>query len=70
MADKKLESSLTQSTDWARERMEELVETYDVERVEDSFAIFKEFEEWIDPEEEEMEIFSMEFLGEGGEYDF
>ena len=34
---------------------------------EDAFALFSEFEEWYD-KDEEHDIFSLEYIGEGSEY--
>jgi|TARA_B100000073_G_scaffold139472_1_gene114755 hypothetical protein len=41
------------------------IETYDVlESVENAHAIQSEFAEWLDPNTEDHEIYSLEYLGE------
>ena len=69
MEDPRLETSLSEARDWALQRIQNLTDIKDIESVNDSYAIFKEFKEWIDPLEEDTEIYSMEWLGEGSEYD-
>tara|TARA_X000000368_G_scaffold395392_1_gene362809 strand:+ start:2076 stop:2291 length:216 start_codon:yes stop_codon:yes gene_type:complete len=69
MGDPRLEPSLIDARGWALQRIQKLTDTKTIESVYDSYAIFEEFKEWIDPEEEDTEIYSMEFLGEGSEYD-
>ena len=69
MGDQRLEPSLIDARGWALQRIQKLTDTKTVESVYDSYAIFKEFKEWIDPLEEDTEIYSMEWLGEGSEYE-
>ena len=69
MEDQRLESSLPEARSWALQRIQNLTDTKNVDSVHDSYAIFKEFQEWIDPLEEDTEIYSMEWLGKGSEYD-
>ena len=69
MEDPRLETTLPEAREWALQRIQKLTDTKDIESVNDSYAIFKEFQEWIDPLEEDTEIYSMEWLGEGSEYD-
>ena len=62
-----LEDTLKTTHDWAVDRMHTLceMETYDVlESVENAHAIQSEFAEWLDPNTEDHEIFSLEYLGE------
>ena len=35
----------------------------------DAFALFSEFEEWYD-KDEDHDIFSLEYIGEGSKYDW
>ena len=62
-----LEETLTVTHDWAVDRMHTLcdMKTYDVlESVENAHAIQSEFAEWLDPNAEDHEIYSLEYLGE------
>ena len=66
-----LEQTLKNTHDWSRERIHVLCEKAEVESIpslqEDAFALFSEFEEWYD-KDEEHDIFSLEYIGEGSEY--
>ena len=60
-----LEDTLKLTHDWAVDRMHILCEinTYDVlESVENAHAIQSEFAEWLDPNIENYEIFSLEYI--------
>mgnify|MGYP003335645914 FL=1 len=62
-----LEETLTVTHDWAVDRMHTLcdMKTYDVlESVENAHAIQSEFAEWLDPNVEDHEVYSLEYLGE------
>jgi len=62
-----LEQTLQKTHDWAVDRMHTLceIETYDVlESVENAHAIRSEFAEWLNPDIEDHEIYSLEYLGE------
>jgi len=54
--------------DWALQRIQVLCETYDVESVGNACSIHSEFEEWFEPEREDLDIFSLTYIGEGSEY--
>ena len=69
MEDPRLETTLPEAREWALQRIQKLTDTKDIESVNDSYAIFKEFKDWIDPLEEDTEIYSMEWLGEGSDYE-
>ena len=56
------------SHDWTLHRIQVLCETYDVESVGNACSIHSEFEEWFEPESEELDIFSLTYIGEGSEY--
>jgi len=60
-----LEETLTQVHDWSRDRIHVLCEKSNED---DAFSLFKEFEEWYD-EDEEYDIFSLAYIGEGSKYD-
>lgn len=55
-----LEKTLRQTHDWAVDRIHTLCEN----NVEDANAIQSEFSEWLNPEIEDHDIFSLEYIGE------
>ena len=62
-----LEDTLKTTHDWAVDRMHILCESKPhnlVESVENAYAIQSEFAEWLDPNTEDHEIYSLEYLGE------
>jgi len=62
-----LENTLQVTHDWAVDRLHILcdMKTDDVLRsVEDAHAIQSEFAEWLDPNLEDHEIYSLEYLGD------
>ena len=62
-----LEKTLRVTHDWAVDRMHILcdMKSDDVLRsVEDAYAIQSEFAEWLDPNLEDHEIYSLEYLGD------
>ena len=62
-----LENTLTLTHDWAIDRIHTLCEisTYDdVTSTEDAYSIQCEFSEWLDPNTEDHEIFSLEYIGD------
>ena len=76
-----LNDTLAKVHDWSRERIHILSEEGEKEIKrgldgvmknkkiqDDAFALFSEFEEWYD-KDEEHDIFSLEYIGEGGNYD-
>ena len=56
-----LETTLKQSHDWALDRIHFLCENKDYE---DAYSIRIEFCEWLNPEIEEHDIVSLEYIGE------
>ena len=62
-----LEKTLQLTHDWAIDRIHTLCENQLIDNIEDAHAIQTEFSEWLDPEIEEHDVFSLEYLGE--EYD-
>ena len=58
-----LKQTLLRTREWSIERMET------VKPIGDKDAIYKEFEEWIEMDDPDHDIFSLEFIGEGSEYD-
>ena len=62
-----LEDTLKTTHDWAVDRLHTLCEmkTYDVlESIENAHAIQSEFAEWLNPDIEDHEIYSLEYIGE------
>lgn len=62
-----LEKTLQVTHDWAVDRLHILcdMKTEDVlKSVEDAHAIQSEFAEWLDPNTEDHEIYSLEYLGD------
>jgi hypothetical protein len=56
-----LENTLRQSHDWAIDRMDTL---YEQENYADVCAIKCEFSEWLNPDIEEHDVFSLEYIGD------
>jgi hypothetical protein len=56
-----LEKTLKKSHDWAIDRMHYLCDKRDYDT---ALAIQSEFNEWLNPNIEEHDIFSLEFIGE------
>ncbi len=61
-----LEQTLRQTHDWALNRVHELT---DEQCEEDAFSIVQEFSEWLDPEGDDHDIYSLTYIGEGSEYE-
>ena len=40
----------------------------DIDTIQDAHSICQEFEEWLDPDGINQEVFSLEYFGEGSEY--
>ena len=58
-----LKQTLLRTREWSVNRLET------VSSIGDKHAIYKEFEEWIEMDDPDHNIFSLEFIGEGSEYD-
>jgi len=41
----------------------------DVEKLEDAFAIEREFDEWLSVDVDQHNVYSLEYIGEGSEYE-
>ena len=54
-----LEDTLTLTHDWAIDRIHSLCEI----NLDDAYSIQCEFAEWLDPNTEEHDVFSLEFIG-------
>jgi hypothetical protein len=55
-----LEQTLRQSHDWAIDRIEQLHK----KDIEAAYAIQSEFSEWLNPNIEDHDIFSLEYIGD------
>ena len=65
-----LEQTLKNTHDWARMRIATLTHSNNKEiNALDEKCIREEFKEWLDPDLEDHDIFSMEYIGEGSKYD-
>ena len=58
-----LEKTLQLTHDWVIDRIHTLCDD-DAENADDAHAIQCEFSEWLNPDIEEHDIFSLEYLGE------
>ena len=58
-----LKQTLNRTREWSIFRIKE------VNPVADKNAIYKEFEEWIDMDDPEHDIYSLAYFGEDSEYD-
>ena len=65
-----LEQTLKNTHDWAKMRIATLTHSANKEiNALDEKCIREEFKEWLDPDLEDHDIFSMEYIGDGSEYD-
>jgi hypothetical protein len=56
--------TLSSNHDWAIDRIHFLCEQNEEHEYQNAYAIQKEFSEWLDPNIEEHDIFSLEYIGE------
>ena len=63
--------NLRTTYDWSIDRMNDLCTDGDIEQLKDAVSIRQEFAEWLLKENKEVhhDIVSLEYIGEGGEYD-
>ena len=63
--------NLRTTYDWSIDRMNDLCTDGDIEKLKDAVSIRQEFAEWLLREDKEVhhDIVSLEYIGEGGEYD-
>ena len=66
-----LTKTLRTTYDWSIDRMNELCTDGDVEQLKDAISIRQEFAEWLLREDKEVhhDIISLEYMGEGSEFD-
>ena len=58
-----LKQTLNRTREWSINRLESVVP------IGDKHTIYKEFEEWIEMDDPDHDIYSLEFIGKGSEYD-
>ena len=61
-----LEQTLKNTHDWTLKRVEFLSKK---SKHDDAYCIVEEFSEWLDPDTEDHDVFSMEYIGNGSKYD-
>ena len=64
-----LEQALRQTHDWAIERITLLCDEGNHDQMEDAFALEREFDEWLGTNINDHEIYSLEYIGTGSEYE-
>ena len=66
-----LTKTLRTTYDWSIDRMNELCTDGDIEQLKDAVSIRQEFAEWLLREDKEVKhnIISLEYMGEGSDYD-
>jgi hypothetical protein len=63
-----LEDTLRHSHDWAVDRIHFLCNLNEEEEYQNAYSVHKEFDEWLNPNIDEHNVFSLQFLGDE-EYD-
>ena len=66
-----LTKTLKTTYDWSIDRMNELCTDGDIEQLKNAVSIRQEFAEWLLREDKNVnhDIVSLEYMGEGSEYD-
>ena len=66
-----INTTLKKTYDWSINRMNELCTDGDIEQLKDAVSIRQEFAEWLLSENKEVHhnIVSLEYMGEGSDYD-
>ena len=66
-----LTRNLRTTYDWSIDRMNELCTEGDLEQLKDAVSIRQEFAEWLLRQDKEVhhDIVSLEYIGEGSEFD-
>ena len=66
-----ISTTLKKTYDWSIYRMNELCTEGDIEQLKDAVSIRQEFAEWLLSENKEVHhnIVSLEYMGEGSDYD-
>ena len=64
-----LDRTIAEAHEWARMRIATLTHSSNKElNALDEKCIREEFREWLDSKDEEHDVFSLEYIGEGSEY--
>jgi len=67
-----LDQTINQNYNWVLDRVHQLAEESCVggefDKLDDGYAIVQEFAEWLNPDEE-YDVISLEYIGEGSEYE-
>ena len=61
-----LEQTIKHAHDWTLNRVRFLEEN---DRHNDAVCMVQEFSEWLDPNAEDHDVFSMEYIGNGSDYE-
>ena len=66
-----INTTLKKTYDWSIDRMNELCTEGDIEQLKDAVSIRQEFAEWLIRENKEVhhDIVSLDYMGEGSDYD-
>lgn len=60
-----LEKTLRLNYNWALDRIHTLCQDdSDDSKIDDAYALTQEFDEWLEPEHEEHDVLSLEFIGD------
>tara|TARA_B100000575_G_scaffold265815_1_gene242670 strand:- start:391 stop:603 length:213 start_codon:yes stop_codon:yes gene_type:complete len=64
-------TTLKKTYDWSIDRMNELCSDGDIEQLKDAVSIRQEFAEWLIRKNKEVhhDIVSLDYMGEGSDYD-
>ena len=64
-----LESTLKKINEWSIDRIHHLSENHPgselYESLEDAYSIHEEFAEWLDPNNRDHDVISLEYIGDG-----
>ena len=64
-----LEETLKNNYQWAIHRMNVLCTLGTYEDIEEADSIRQEFKEWLNPNADDHDILSLEYIGEGSDFD-
>ena len=64
-----LEETLKNNYQWAIHRMNLLCTLGTYEDIEEADSIRQEFKEWLNPNTDDHDILSLEYIGEGSDFD-
>ncbi len=64
-----LEETLKNNYQWAIHRMNVLCTLGTYEDIEEADSIRQEFREWLNPNADDHDILSLEYIGEGSDFD-